>query len=223
MKKTQIQFIFCGIKMENKGHILRKIETAHNRKLKLVLKDGKKLLNTKNTNYSYGSLVKVLEYGLDRIPFTGISSILLLGMGGGSIIKSLRKKYNCQAPITAVEIDQVVINIARNEFGIAANDKLKIHCMDAWDFVTQCNAQFDLIIVDIFIDLHVPSKFYKTEFWKMLGKNLNKNAFILFNAGIDMSEEEVQEFVDDLPEKYIYQKNFYILKTNTLIIMQKIV
>ena len=57
----------------------------------------------------------------------------------------------------------------------------------------------------------------------MLGKNLNKNAFILFNAGIDMSEEEVQEFVDDLPEKYIYQKNFYILKTNTLIIMQKIV
>ena len=40
-----------------------------NNELLVVYEDGKKILNTKNTNYSYGTLVDVLEYGLDTIPW----------------------------------------------------------------------------------------------------------------------------------------------------------
>jgi spermidine synthase len=208
--------------MKNSGKIIKRIESSFNHRLKIVLKDGKKLLNTKNTNYSYGPLVDVLEYGLDSIPFTNIGSVLLLGMGAGSIIKSLRTKYNCQAPVTAVEIDPVVIDIAYKEFNIGRKEKLEIHCKDAWNFVKNCKTEFDLIIVDIFIDLTVPEKFYTPEFWRMIEKITKNNGFVLFNAGIDLKKKEVRDFVSNLPEEFIFQKNYNVLNSNTVIIKQKI-
>ncbi|MGI6321640.1 MAG: spermidine synthase [Bacteroidales bacterium] len=117
-----------------------------NNELLVVYEDGKKILNTKNTNYSYGTLVDVLEYGLDTIPMENINSVLLLGMGVGSIIKSLREKYNCNAEVTAVEIDPTVIEIAKTEFDFDNFSKVKIENCDAWDFVENSKQKFDLII-----------------------------------------------------------------------------
>ncbi len=158
------------ILMENNRKILRVYDSLINKRLKIVKKDGKKLLDTKNTNYSYGTLVDVLEYGLDNIPMPGITSVLLLGMGAGSIIKSLRSKYNCYAPIVGVEMDPVVIDIARNEFGVEADKSLEIYCMDAWDYIENSKKQFDLVILDIFVDVQVSKKFYEPKFWQLLEK-----------------------------------------------------
>ena len=94
--------------------------------------------------------------------------------------------------------------------------------MDAWDYVAQCDTQFDLIIVDIFIDIHVPDKFYKPKFWKMIEKIVTPNGFVLFNAGIDLDETHAQKFVAELPDSFIYQKNYNVLQSNTVIIMQKV-
>lgn len=208
--------------MENTGEILRVYDSSINKKLKIVKKDGKKLLNTKNTNYSYGTLVDVLEYGLDNIPMSGVKSVLLLGMGAGSIIKSLRSKYNCYAPVVGVEIDPVVIDIARDEFGVTADENLEIHCMDAWDYIENTQKQFDLVIIDIFVDVQVPKKFYKPKFWRMLEKNVAQNGFVLFNKGIDMKESKVRKFVNKLPDSFAYQKNYNVLQSNTVIILQKV-
>ena len=208
--------------MDTPEQIIKTIASPINHQLKIVLKGDKKLLNTKNTNYSYGTLVKVLEYGLDNIPMTDISSVLLLGMGGGSIIYSLRKKYQCLAPVTAIEIDPIVIDIASDKFNVKENDTLKIHCIDAWEYIKKSTEKFDLIIIDIFIDTEVPEKFYQAAFWQDLEKNVEDNGFILFNAGIDLKEEEVSKFVSQLPQSFIYQKNHGVLESNTVIIIQKI-
>ncbi|NLJ82870.1 MAG: fused MFS/spermidine synthase [Bacteroidales bacterium] len=208
--------------MDNTEQILKEYQSPINKYLKIVKKGNKKLLNTKYANYSYGTLVDVLEYGLDSIPLTNVSSVLLLGFGGGSIIESLRKKYDCHAPVVAVDIDPLIIDIARDEFDVKPNKLLEIHCMDAWDYIEKSNSQFDLIIVDIFIDMKVPKKFYKPQFWEMLSKNLTKDGFVLFNAGIDLFKYKVRNFVRKLPDSFVYQKNYNILYSNTVIIMQKI-
>lgn len=117
--------------MENKEQKIKIFESEVNRRLKVVWQDGKKLLNTKNTNYSYGTLVDVLEHGLDTIPISKVSSVLLLGMGAGSIIKSLRTKYDSNAPVTAVELDSVVIKLAHKKFNIEHIENVDIHNMDA--------------------------------------------------------------------------------------------
>lgn len=207
---------------EDVKQLIRTYASAINNKLKIVYYQGKRLLNTENANYSYGTLVDVLEYGLDTIPMENINSVLLLGMGGGSIKKSLKKKYGYAGPVVAVEIDPVVVEIAQREFDVVEHDLLEIHCADAWNFIEQCHREFDLIIVDIFIDTIVPEKFYDPEFWAMIEKNVTQNGFILFNAGIDLDEAYVQEFVCNLPESFIYQKNYRVLESNTVIIMQKV-
>ena len=83
--------------------------------------DGQKVLDSKNTSYSYGNLQKVWELTLDQIPFRGIERILILGMGGGSSIELLRDKFKFTGKIGAVEIDPVIIDIARFAFIITPN------------------------------------------------------------------------------------------------------
>ena len=59
--------------------------------LEVTYINGQKVLDTENANYSYGSLQKILEFGLTKVDLKLVENILLLGMGGGSIIKSLRE------------------------------------------------------------------------------------------------------------------------------------
>lgn len=192
-----------------------------NGRLKVKWREGKKVLNTKQTNYSYGTLEKVLNYGLDSIPLENTQSVLLLGMGGGCIINSLRSRYNCHAPITALELDPVVIDIAEKEFGITESADLKIITGDAYDYTLETKDSFDLTIIDIFIDIYVPDKFYSTEFWDAMAKSVNLNGFVLFNTGIDLTEEQVNAFLDKLPDCFLYQVMFNVYESNTLIILNK--
>lgn len=143
-------------------------------------------------------------------------------MGAGSIIKSLRSKYDCHAPVVGVEIDPVVIAIARDEFGVAVDESPEIHCMDAWDYIENSQKQFDPVTIDIFVEVQVPKKFYKPKFRQMPEKNIAKNGFVLFNKGIDMKENKVRKFVDKLPDSFAYQKNYNVLQSNVVIIMQKV-
>lgn len=207
--------------MLNSGEIIKTVTSPINDKLNIVLQGDKKLLNTANTNYSYGTLVDVLEYGLDSIPLNGTQSVLLLGMGAGSIIQSLRKKYDCHAPVVAVELDPVVVDLAHDEFEIGKMENVEIHCADAWDFVKKCEKKFDLIIIDIYIDLTVPEKFYNLKFWEELERITNEGGFVLFNAGIDKNEDEMEDFAESLPDSYISQTNYNVLSSNTVIISQK--
>jgi len=192
-----------------------------NGRLKVKWREGKKVLNTKQTNYSYGTLEKVLNYGLDSIPLENIESVLLLGMGGGCIINSLRNRYQCLAPITAIELDPVVIDIAEKEFGITESEDLNIIVGDAYDYTLETKSRFDLTIIDIFIDIYVPDKFYSTKFWEAIAKAVNLNGFVLFNTGIDLTEEQVNAFLDSLPDCFLYQVMFNVYESNTLIILNK--
>lgn len=184
-------------------------------------REGKKVLNTKHTNYSYGMLEKTLNYGLDFIPLENVNSVLLLGLGGGCIISSLKEKYKCYAPVTAIEIDPVVIDIAEKEFGVIPKHNLDIVLDDAYKYVLNTKESFDLCIIDIYIDLIVPKAFYSQEFWEAITKVINLNGFVLFNTGIDLTEEQVTEFVDSLPDCFLYQVLFRVFENNTLIILNK--
>ena len=150
--------------------------------------DGQKVLDSKNTSYSYGNLQKVWELTLDQIPFRGIERILILGMGGGSSIELLRDKFKFTGKIVAVEIDPVIIDIARFEFNITPNKNLKIECIDAAEYVTKKTRKFDVILVDVFIDDKIPGKLLSREFWKQLSQKTNKGGRILFNAFTDVDK-----------------------------------
>lgn len=190
--------------------------------LEVIQMNNKKLLNTKNTNYSYGGLQEVLERGLDRIPMENINSVLVLGMGAGCVVDSLRNKYNYREKIIGVELDPVVIDIAKNEFEILEDTQVEIIQDKAENFIAKNTQQFDLIIVDVFIDILVPDVFYSAEFWNNIESRVSDNGFVLFNAGIDLSEEKRKEFIENIPASFVYLKKMNVIISNTVFVLQKV-
>ena len=76
--------------------VTRKFPSEFNGTLEISYVNGKKVLDTKNANYSYGSLQKILEIGLTKVNLKSVENLLLLGLGGGSIIQSLRETFEYQ-------------------------------------------------------------------------------------------------------------------------------
>ena len=132
--------------------VTKTIDSKYSGKLEITWYNGKKHLNSANANYSYGSLQSILKFGLKKINLSKVNSVLILGLGGGSVIETLRQDFNYSGLIEAIEIDPVIIDIAKTEFGIEQNETLKIHCADAYEFVKDHSKTFDLIIVDLYID-----------------------------------------------------------------------
>ncbi|WP_282081513.1 fused MFS/spermidine synthase [Aquimarina algiphila] len=200
----------------------KEIPSKINGTLEITLMNGKKVLDSQNANYSYGTLQKLLTYGLSQIDIPEDSQILLLGLGGGSIIHPLQEKFNHKGKITAVEIDEVIIKIAKNEFDITGSSTLEIICDDALHYVNQCTKQFEIIIIDIFIDNQVPEPFYEEEFWKKTIDLISPKGKVVFNAGINLKENTK---IKQLKSKFESQIEFIqynnVQGTNTLLIGEK--
>lgn len=113
-----------------------------------------------------------------------MKNVLLLGLGGGSVVKTLRDEIGYCGNITAVELDQAIIGIALHEFGLNRDKKLKIIHGDALQVVSSIHARFDLIIIDLFIHTDVPPVFYEPPFWIDVHLLLSARGVFLFNASV---------------------------------------
>jgi len=200
------------------------IKSEYSGQLEITTKNGKKHLNTKNANYSYGALQLILKFGLDKIDLKKVNSVLLLGLGGGSVIETLRDDFNYQKHITAIDIDPVIIKIAKTEFNIRNTSNLKIVCQDALQFIKQNTQQFDLIIIDLFIDITVPKPFLELSFWEDIIKSKSSNGVILFNGSLEKEKSEDLKKVITFLKSKVYNVIVYdkINKVNTIIITESL-
>lgn len=163
--------------------LTRKVPSAINGPLEVTLVNGRKVLDTRTTNYSYGSLQRVLRHGLHRLDLTDVRNALLLGLGGGSVIQTLREEFHYAGPLTAVELDPAMITVAAQEFGIVPGPNLVIVCADAFAYVRTAPAlRFDLIIVDLSIDSAIPPEVFSLPFWRALNRLLRPGGQVLLNA-----------------------------------------
>lgn len=164
-----------------------KIRSRYSGVLEIRMDRGQKVLDSRNTSYSYGNLQKVWDKVLESVSLEAVERILVLGMGGGSVIQLLRDKYSFEGRIVAVELDPIIVELASSEFGVKNEKGLRIVCMDAAEFVKKRSAGFDLILVDLFIDDKVPDAILKKDFWDALGRHCKINGQIFFNAFQDES------------------------------------
>lgn len=169
---------FIPVKIDSRNSLLSK-------KLEVTWNNGELVLDSQNTNYSYGSLQRILRKGLKKIGYQEIAQmqeILVLGVAGGSVIKTLVDEIKTNAQITGVEIDAEVISLANQYFGLDSIDQLQIVIDDAFEFVLKTKKQYDLIIVDIFQDTQMPNFLFESFFAQRLLEILSENGVILFNT-----------------------------------------
>jgi len=135
--------------------------------LEITWNNGKLVLDSKNTNYSYGSLEKVLKKGMQHIGYStlkNVKSTLLLGVAGGSAIKIMRKEIYNHELIVGVDVDPKVIELATAYFNLGAYQNLEINIQDAQDFMKSNKQKFDFILIDIFEDNSMPDFLFERNF-----------------------------------------------------------
>ena len=151
--------------------------------LEVVKSNGKYVLNSDNANYSYGGLHVLFNTFFKRIAIKkyDIKSVLLLGMGAGTVVSLLKQKYKIDCSITAVEKDDVVIELAKKYFEIEKFKALNIVNDDAFEYVKTTHKKFDLIISDLFIDGNVPEQFASSEYITNLKRISNTSSCLIYN------------------------------------------
>jgi len=163
---------------------IRRFRTEYSGVVEIIQEQGEVYLDTAHANYSYGLLQRILAAGLKGIDTNALRKVLLLGLGGGSVVKTLREDFGFTGHITAVELDKDIIDIALHEFGLVKDKKLEVINGDALQVVSSLDNYYDLIIIDIFIHTEVPGEFYEPPFWMDIHHLLTSRGKFLFNASV---------------------------------------
>jgi len=172
-----------------------KKNSAISNTLEVTWNNGELVLDSKNTNYSYGSLQRILRKGLKYIGFDRIKTfenILILGVAGGSVIKTLTNEIKFKGKITGVEIDEEVVAIANTYFKLNEIKNLELIIDDAFEFVLKTKNKYDLIIIDIFQDTKMPNFLFEDFFINRINFLLNVNGFILFNTMVINEKDSIR-------------------------------
>lgn len=157
---------------------------------------GKKVLDCKHTNYSFGGLQKVLKRALELLPFNpDTKKILILGLGAGSVVATIRKQHSKTAHVTGVEIDATILQIAREEFGIVENSLTKLVQEDAIVFMANNADRYDLIIIDLFIIDTIPEATQEASFLKQLVTAMEPGGYLVFNTIPETLSNETLDYM----------------------------
>ena len=143
-------------------------------------------------------ILKNLRYLMGILLFLPApKNICLLGTGGGALIHFLRHYYP-QSPLTAIDIDGELLEIMHNKMDLpVADEKLRYIIDDAAHYIENCQDQFDLIIVDLFLGNHSPDWLLQSGSMRRLYAMLNDNGGLSYNLVID-SDSDFNEFYANL-------------------------
>lgn len=205
-----------------------KKKSARSRMIEVTWANGELVLDSENTNYSYGSLQRILRYGLRNIGYKAIldmDHILLLGVAGGSVVKTLVDEIEYKGKITGVEIDSDMIQIANEYFNLNKIKQLEIIIDDAFEFVLKTKNQYNLIIIDIFEDTKMPNFLFERFFSERVCSLLKDQGFVLFNTMILDEAHNVRnrKYIAEINTKQFSSKMLPRIEDhNELIIIEKV-
>lgn len=205
-----------------------KKKSTRSKTIEVTWANGQLVLDSENTNYSYGSLQRILRYGLKNIGFKTIQKmnhILVLGVAGGSVIKTLVDEIKYKGKITGVEIDSDIIQIANEYFNLNQIKQLEIIIDDAFEFVLKTKNQYDLIIIDIFEDTNMPNFLFERFFSDRICSILKNQGFVLFNTMILDEAHNIRnrKYISEINSKLYSSKMLpRVEHHNELIIIEKV-
>lgn len=198
-----------------------------NKSLEVTWNNGKLVLDSKNTNYSYGSLQRALKKGLRFIGFERIkkfNTVLVLGVAGGSVIKTIKEEIKFNGRIIGVELDKNVLELANRYFKLNEIENLELIHDDAFEFVLKTKEKYDLIIIDIFQDTIMPNFLFEDFFINRINSLLNLNGFILFNTMVltEKDKERNKLYRSKFKEDYSLRMYPKIEEHNELFTIKKL-
>jgi len=112
--------------------------------------------------------------------------ILVVGLGGGTVTRTLRMIYP-DAEITNVEFDPEIVAMARQYFGYAEDAKMKLVVEDARRWLRRTTEQFDVILLDAYHGGYIPFHLTTREFLEIVRERLSQGGVVCSNTWISQA------------------------------------
>ena len=170
---------------------LEKTTSSYNPYLEVKLVQGRHQLLTQDAIYSFDDKYENFNQVFKRINWSKhkVETILILGLGLGSVIYILEKKLNLKMVYTAVEIDPEICRLAHKYTLKDLDSYVEINQIDGMQFIQSNSEKYDLIIMDIFQSAIIPMKFQSAEYLGFLNGMLNSWGCLLYNR-MNISEDD---------------------------------
>jgi len=162
--------------------ILEKRKSKYNGELQVVKTLGMGIYIQANGLTQSGGIVETIwkqtfrKINSSKITIT---NCLILGLGGGTVAKLIRKKYK-DAKITGIDVDPVMIELGKKYLEID-EQKVKIVIGDASNLSSFSKQKFDLIIVDLYNGDNFPEQFETENYMHLVRSLLSRSGMAIFN------------------------------------------
>lgn len=167
--------------------------------LELLLSKNKLILNSKNANQSNEGLKQAFHQAFHqlRIYEKKYENILILGFGLGSVVELLQVK-KCLGNVTAYENNAKVLQWLNKYYDLEG-----IHLIsDSAENLKNIDSNYDLIIVDLFIDNQCSQFLNYKAYWTQLKTHLSPSGILIWNTLIP-TQPKVNFNIEDIFEKKI--------------------
>ncbi|MDF1673073.1 MAG: fused MFS/spermidine synthase [Vicingaceae bacterium] len=132
------------------------------------------IMDKNDPEKSYWDYVDILTYNINL--YAKNKETLLLGLGGGTLFKTLNKNgYK----IEVVELDERIANLAKEYFHI--DSSLNVIIDDARHYLNISNKKYDVIIYDLFQAETPPIHIMTKEAFENIKKNLTPDGILVVN------------------------------------------
>ncbi|MDO8964425.1 MAG: fused MFS/spermidine synthase [Coriobacteriia bacterium] len=105
---------------------------------------------------------------------------LVIGLGGGSVVKRMWRDYP-GLHLDAIELDDEVIDVAYAFFALPEDDRIACFADDGRAFVRMSSEIYDVIIIDAFDDDRVPRPLLTEEFMRECRDRLSPDGVVAWN------------------------------------------
>lgn len=109
-------------------------------------------------------------------------SVLVLGNGTGTYATMLKDYLHWDCDITAVEIDQGIIDLSYEYFQM--NEEVNLVCDDGRNFISRDKNTYDIILVDAYSSVSAPFHMTTTEFFTIVKDHLSDDGIMMLNVNM---------------------------------------
>ena len=114
--------------------------------------------------------------------------VLVLGNGTGTYATMMKDYLHCDCDITAIEIDQGIIDLSYKYFKM--NEDVNVVCDDGRNFIARDNNTYDIILVDAYSSISAPFHMTTVEFFTLVKEHLNDDGIMMMNVNMYSDKKE---------------------------------
>lgn len=138
--------------------------------------------------------------------------VLIVGLGGGSMINFLRK-YDPNVAVDVVEIDKSIIDVADKYFDVRTEGNVRVVQADGFKYLAETKERYDVIFMDAFLKPSrdtdpngVPLALKTSRFYKQMQDKLTTGGLVMFNLNPHSgSQRDIAGISAAFKNTYVYQ------------------